>query len=295
MSPKLFSVIIPTHNRGALALRAVESVLKFKTSSMEIIVVEDQSSSAEEWLHEHIKSGDIKYFCREDGNNGASETRNLGVDLSAGKFILFLDDDDILMPEYLEYLPEVLQKNDANWGFCDQMSNGKMTKIRMPNSGFLKTQKFRKLKARLSAGFWIKRSLFLEIGGLDVNLTIDEDTDLCCRLLARGYMPYYSRMVGIHYSRNDGEVRLTNSTEKNVAIACYLRTLEKNFDALKPVKGGRDFLLTRTHKFICKSGNFSYLRALDKFQKSKIISVIFFLRLLKYRMHNFLHPPNTRN
>ncbi|OUX18007.1 MAG: hypothetical protein CBE09_04700 [Rhizobiales bacterium TMED249] len=295
MSTILFSVVIPTHNRGALALRAVESVLKSKTSSMEIIVVEDQTSSAEEWLLEHIKSGNIKYFCREDGNNGASETRNLGVELSSGKFILFLDDDDILLPEYLEYLPEVFQTNDVSWGFCDQISNGKSTKIRMSNSGFLQSQNFKKFKARLGAGFWIKRSLFLEMGGLDVNLTIDEDTDLCCRLLTRGYIPYYSRMVGINYSRNDGEIRLTNSTEKNVAMACYLRTLEKNFDPLKPVKGGRDFLLHRTHKFICETGNFSYLRALDKFQKSKIISVIFFLRVLKYCVKNFLHPSNPRN
>ncbi|MGB1966120.1 MAG: glycosyltransferase [Candidatus Micropelagos thuwalensis] len=65
MSNKLFSVIIPTYNRGALVLRAVESVLKNKTSAMEIIVVEDQTSIAEEWLQEHINSGDIKYFCRK--------------------------------------------------------------------------------------------------------------------------------------------------------------------------------------------------------------------------------------
>ena len=117
------------------------------------------------------------------------------------------------------------------------------------------------------------------MGGLDVNLSLDEDTDLCCRLMARGHIPHYSRMIGVIYSRNDGEIRLTNSTEKNVTMACHLRTLEKNFDPLKPVKGGRDYLLHRTHKFICETGNFSYLRALDKFQKPKIISVIFFFRI----------------
>ena len=294
MSTTLLSVVIPTHNRGALALRAVESVLKSNNPSIEIIVVEDQTSSAEEWLREHIKSGNIKYFCRDDGNNSTSQTRNLGVKLATGKFILFLDDDDILMPEYLECLPEIYLKNDVSWGFCDQLMNGKITKNRMPVSGFLLTQNFKKYKARLSAGFWIKRSLFLEMGGLDVNLSLDEDTDLCCRLMARGHIPHYSRMIGVIYSRNDGEIRLTNSTEKNVTMACYLRTLEKNFDPLKPVKGGRDYLLHRTHKFICETGNFSYLRALDKFQKPKIISVIFFFRILKYRIKNFLYPPNAR-
>jgi GT2 family glycosyltransferase len=164
----------------------------------------------------------------------------------------------------------------------------------MPVSSFLLTQNFKNYKARLSAGLWIKRSLFLEMGGLDVNLSLDEDTDLCCRLMARGHIPYYSRMIGVIYSRNDGEIRLTNSTEKNVTMACYLRTLEKNFDPLKPVKGDRDYLLHRTHKFISETGNFSYLRAFDKFQKPKIISVIFFFRILKYRMKNFLHPPNAR-
>ena len=72
---------------------------------------------------------------------------------------MFLDDDDILMPEYLECLPEIYLKNDFSWGFCDQLTNGK---IRMPVSGFLLTQNFKKYKARLSAGFLIKRSLFLK-------------------------------------------------------------------------------------------------------------------------------------
>ena len=295
MSNKLFSVIIPTYNRGALVLRAVESVLKNKTSAMEIIVVEDQTSIAEEWLQEHINSGDIKYFCRKKGNNGASETRNLGVELARGKFILFLDDDDILLPEYLECLPEIFLMDGVSWGFCDQLENNKISRPRMLNSGFLQTNKFRKFKTRLSAGFWIKRSLFLDIGGLDVNLSIDEDTDLCCRLLARGYIPYYVRMVGVIYSRNDGEIRLTNSIDKNIAIACYLLTLEKNFDPLKPIKGGRDFLLHRTHKYICSNGYFSYLKALNKYQKSKTISVIFFFRLLKYRVKNVFNPLKTSN
>ena len=113
MSTTLLSVVFPTHNRGALALRAVESVLKSNNPSIEIIVVEDQTSSAEEWLREHIKSGNIKYFCRDDGNNSTSQTRNLGVKLATGKFILFLDDDDILMPEYLECLPETLSKKSC--------------------------------------------------------------------------------------------------------------------------------------------------------------------------------------
>lgn len=90
-------------------------------------------------------------------------------------------------------------------------------------------------------------------------MSLDEDTDLYCRFMARGHIPYYSQMIGAIYSRNDREIRLTNSTEKNVTMACYLRTLEKNFDPLKPVKGGRDYLLLRTHIFICETGNFSYL------------------------------------
>ena len=146
MSTTLLSVVIPTHNRGALALRAVESVLKSNNPSIEIIVVEDQTSSAEEWLREYIKSGNIKYFCRDDGNNSTSQTRNLGVKLATGKFILFLDDDDILMPEYLECLPEIYLKSDVSWGFFDQLMNGKITKNRMPVSGFLLTQNFKNIR-----------------------------------------------------------------------------------------------------------------------------------------------------
>ena len=92
----MISVVIPTHRRGQLVVRAVESVLASSIKPAEIIIVEDQSHDALISLEKYINSGSVKYFQKSDDSSGAASTRNYGVNNASQKYILFLDDDDTL-------------------------------------------------------------------------------------------------------------------------------------------------------------------------------------------------------
>jgi glycosyltransferase involved in cell wall biosynthesis len=99
-----FSVIIPTHNRPALLERALESVRSQDPSlPCEIIVVADVANPADDDVcNRLLGAGDL--HIRRNGPPGPSQSRNLAIGLAAGRYILFLDDDDAWQPGFLARL-----------------------------------------------------------------------------------------------------------------------------------------------------------------------------------------------
>ena len=97
------SVIIPTFNRPALLAQAVRSVLDQTSRALEIIIIDNGSNP--EHLNELSRienSYDSTNLVRLQSNKGPGYARNIGIEKSKGDWILFLDDDDILAPDFLE-------------------------------------------------------------------------------------------------------------------------------------------------------------------------------------------------
>ena len=86
------SVVIPTHNRAALVVRAIRSVQRQTYQHLEIIVVDDGSTDNTREVVEELKDRRIRYV-RHDTNRGASAARNSGIHSATGDFIAFLDSD----------------------------------------------------------------------------------------------------------------------------------------------------------------------------------------------------------
>lgn len=107
------SIIIPTFNRGYLILDSLRSIFLQDYSDYEIIVVDDGSTdNTEEVLSSLIEDNKIRYVKQD--NHGESSARNHGILLSQGKYIAFLDSDDLFEPtklkvqvQYMEEHPEI--------------------------------------------------------------------------------------------------------------------------------------------------------------------------------------------
>jgi glycosyltransferase involved in cell wall biosynthesis len=91
------SVIIPCYNYGKYLGEAIESVTAQTREPIEIIVMDDASTDN---TSEVAKSFPVRYV-RNPRNLGASENFNLGIRLARGEYILHLDADDRLRPEFL--------------------------------------------------------------------------------------------------------------------------------------------------------------------------------------------------
>lgn len=101
------SVIIPTYGRAEYLLAAVESVLGQTRPPGEVIVVDDGSpDDTGARVAPLVAAGRVRYVRRENG--GMAAARNTGAALATREFLLFLDDDDLLVPTALEAMVDEL-------------------------------------------------------------------------------------------------------------------------------------------------------------------------------------------
>src|SRR3989338_3939839 len=104
----LVSVIIPLHNNEPQFIRAaVESALGQTYQLIEVIVVDDGSTRDMTWV-ERAYQGRIRYLQKPNG--GPASARNAGLDVARGKYIAFLDADDVWEPTKLREQVPVLQR-----------------------------------------------------------------------------------------------------------------------------------------------------------------------------------------
>jgi glycosyltransferase involved in cell wall biosynthesis len=103
-----FSVIIPVYNRPESLICAVESVVKQTCSDYELIIVDDGSEPAA-FEVQKLYGGRIRYIRQE--NKGVSSARNLGIRVSSGEYLLFLDSDDMWLPGKIQAHKEFISSN----------------------------------------------------------------------------------------------------------------------------------------------------------------------------------------
>lgn len=107
-APPHVSVIIPTRNRVAATIRAVESVEQQHNVDKEIIVVDDCSSHSN-WLSLEALLSGRAHVIRLECHTGGAQARNEGARIAKGQYLAFLDSDDLMLPGMLETLLDAFQ------------------------------------------------------------------------------------------------------------------------------------------------------------------------------------------
>jgi len=102
------SVIVPTHNRAHLVAEAVDSVLAQTFGNLEVIVIDDGSTDNTLEVLQTFSDSRIRVI--RQNNLGISGARNTGIRAARGKYIAFLDSDDIWLPELLATEVPVLEE-----------------------------------------------------------------------------------------------------------------------------------------------------------------------------------------
>jgi glycosyltransferase involved in cell wall biosynthesis len=129
------SIIIPTYNRATLLQRAIDSCLEARNGalSLEIIVVDDASTDGtREWL-QGAAPPVVPVLLTKNG--GQCRARNAGLERAKGRWIKFLDSDDLLVPGTLSQEVELAARTGADvvvcgWGTCVVDDDGR----RVPGS-----------------------------------------------------------------------------------------------------------------------------------------------------------------
>lgn len=126
MSAPAVSVIIPVYNRAAMIGAAIDSALHAGSVAMEVVVVDD--ASTDDTASVVLAYGDDRVrLIRLAENGGQSAARNHGIDAALGKYLKFLDSDDLLLPGHLDAEVRAMEEGAdiVASGWCDGFPDGR--------------------------------------------------------------------------------------------------------------------------------------------------------------------------
>ncbi len=183
------SVIIPSYNRKNIVVEAIQSVLAQEPKNYEVIVVDDGSTDG---TREYLESLDLPMHVISKENGGVASARNFGIKAAIGKYIAFLDSDDLWLPGILKAQLEYLESNpEIPLVYTDQYieAEGKvMDQTRFQRAGPTVERNSFKLSGFVQhtpihiSSVMVRRQLFDEVGYFNEDLKIHEDTEMWNRI-----------------------------------------------------------------------------------------------------------------
>jgi glycosyltransferase involved in cell wall biosynthesis len=243
------SVIIPVHNRFELTRRCVESVLAQTVTVPEVILVDDGSSDGtSELLPRQIADNPawrerVLYFYQR--SQGVSAARNLGILRAKSEWLAFNDNDDLWLPQKLEWQFRALERYKDRCGVCFTdawfMNNTGMKAsifescgVRYPDT-IGSIEKLEGLVRHMEQ-VWVqtivaRAELVREVGGFDTRLCYNEDQDLLFRLALRTTFCYVNPPMALIDRRPPAQRHLGRVTEwhkEEVRLEMLQSLLEKN-------------------------------------------------------------------
>ena len=180
------SVIIPTYNRAELLRQAINSVFAQTVDNYEIIVVDDGSTDHTASVIQSYADSRLRYVTRAHG--GVSAARNYGIEMARGRYVAFLDSDDLFLPGKLEIQTQLMEAH-ADAGMVYSAYNSVDA-----DGSFLATHpaprypSYREmlLACTIATPTVLARREALEAaGGFDTAMHLAEDIDLWCRITRR--------------------------------------------------------------------------------------------------------------
>lgn len=187
----LVSVIIPTYNRPHLLSEALKSVLNQTFSNFEAIIINDAGEDVQELVNSF--RDDRIIYLKHSKNRGLPATRNSGIRIARGKYIAYLDDDDIYYPQHLEILLLGLQNSTFKFAYSDtdflykRIENGQLiTYAKKPHISPPYSPEEIVIENQLCYLCVVhEKACFEAVGLFDESLNWAEDWDMWIRLSAK--------------------------------------------------------------------------------------------------------------
>jgi glycosyltransferase involved in cell wall biosynthesis len=232
MIEPIVSVIIPTYRRWGMLAEALESLQRQTLQNWQAVVVNDAGGEPDENTRLLLQDHRVRYIQHTE-NRGPAAARNTGIANSNGKYIAYLDDDDIYYPQHLELLVGELIKGKDNVVFSNSVKGfyavcGDGTRL---VSSIEKTRSFcrnRMWRANfMSVQSIVHSRICLEKTGLfDESLRLMEDWDLWLRMSCLFHFRHIQQFTSEYRVRLDSS-NATNSQTASEWLSARCRIYVK--------------------------------------------------------------------
>lgn len=173
----LISVVIPCYNAEAYLAEAIDSALRQEAGPLEVVVIDDGSSDGSAGVARRFGRA-VRY--EYQANAGISAARNRGVDLATGRYLAFLDADDVWPEGSLAVRLGLLRADPGAacvFGAVEEFVSPDL--LEDPGSRPPLTHPAQ--AARLAGSMLIERDAFARVGCFDSRLTVGETLDWIAR------------------------------------------------------------------------------------------------------------------
>jgi glycosyltransferase involved in cell wall biosynthesis len=229
MSNPFFSIVIPVYNTIKELRRCVDSVMSQTFEDFELILVDDGSTDGSGALCDRLSAEDSRIKTIHKANGGCAAARNTGIRAAEGKYLLFLDSDDMWNDnDALEKFYGIVQSRPVDivcFGVSIYDEDGNLVKIRKAelsaDCGTDKTSVLRELvyKNQYFSACYVRvydREFLLKNKLFFVDGLLCEDIEWCARVMVHAKeIAVYSGQLYKRIQRREGS-QTANLGEKNV-------------------------------------------------------------------------------
>ena len=241
----LISIVIPLYNKQKHIKKTIFSVLDQTFSDFEIIVINDGSTDNSLKVLDTIEDKRLNVFSTI--NQGVSKARNFGISKAAGKFIAFLDADDIWFKHHLEDLKK-LQEQFPDCGLYCKAYLKKEGNLDIPSrynsipnnkpwkgivEDYFKASKINNIA--WTSSVMIPKSILEDFNGFDEKITLGagEDTDLWIRIALNYKVAFSNNVSAIHMLDSDNRISNSNTNLRRFIDLDKYEEEAKNNSSLK--------------------------------------------------------------
>ena len=193
-SPKV-SIIIVNYNGKELLQKCLDSLLKVNYDNFEIILVDNNSTDGSvEFITKNYPS---LIIIKLDSNKGFAEPNNVAAKISKGKYLLFLNNDTVVTPNFISEMVKVME-TDKKIAICQSLllkpdgsvdsSGDFIDHLGVVYNSKTKIDEIREVSSARGASMLVRSDIFEKLDGFDQKFFITfEDVDLCWRSWILGY------------------------------------------------------------------------------------------------------------
>lgn len=117
----MVSVIVPVYNTGDYLRECLEALKQQTYDNLEIIMINDGSTDNSGDICREFSEKDFRFILIQQENRGLAMSRNAGLEKASGKYVCFVDSDDLVHERYVEVLYENLVRYQADISMCNYL------------------------------------------------------------------------------------------------------------------------------------------------------------------------------
>lgn len=111
---KMVSVVVPVYNSEKFLARCISSILKQSYSELELLLIDDGSTDSGGKICDEFAASDSRVYVIHKNNEGVSIARNVGIEMSRGEYISFVDSDDWIEVDFLKEMLSSAIEHDSD-------------------------------------------------------------------------------------------------------------------------------------------------------------------------------------